>query len=66
MSYDPKYDPSQQGNARFIQLIEVQGLLHALDEEGKVWVYHPASEKSYAGWFKLTEFRKDTSKRNPK
>lgn len=45
--------------ARFIQLIEVQKALYALDEEGKVWQYgEEPSTKGYA-WMPLNSKRLD-------
>ena len=49
--------------SKFIQILEVNRKLHALDEDGAVWIYHPAEGEKFAGWFKLTEHRVDTAAR---
>ena len=48
--------------SKFIQLIEVNGHLHALDDEGGVWKYIPSGEKDqkkyFSFWTQLTTHRK--------
>jgi len=43
--------------ARFIQLIEVQKTLYALDEEGKVWHYGDDSATAGHAWMPLSSIR---------
>ncbi len=43
--------------ARFIQIVEVQSSLYALDEEGKIWRYvEDSNTKGYA-WMPLSNKR---------
>ncbi len=43
--------------ARFIQLIEVQKTLYALDEEGKVWQYSQEPSGQGYAWIPLSSKR---------
>ena len=43
--------------ARFIQLIEVQKVLYALDEEGRVWQYGEDSATNGYAWMPLSSKR---------
>lgn len=45
--------------ARFIQLIEVQNALYALDEEGKVWQYGEDSSTNGHVWIPLSSKRSE-------
>ncbi len=53
--------------ARFIQLIEVQKTLHALDEEGKVWQYGEDKSASGYAWMPLSSkrFEETTTEQSP-
>ncbi len=43
--------------ARFVQIIEMQKTLHALDEEGRVWRYGEDSPKNGYAWIPLSSKR---------
>jgi len=42
---------------KFIQITGVGNKLYALDENGLVWKYNPATEDRYAFWGKITNHR---------
>ncbi len=54
--------------ARFIQLIEVQKALYALDEEGRVWQYGEDKATNGYAWIPLSSKRQDepTEESHPK
>jgi hypothetical protein len=51
--------------ARFIQLIEVQKALYALDEEGKVWQYGEDSATAGHAWMPLSSKRYEAASSEP-
>jgi hypothetical protein len=51
--------------ARFIQLIEVQKALYALDEEGKVWQYKEDSSTNGYAWIPLSSKRYEEPAEEP-
>ncbi len=51
--------------ARFIQLVEVQQVLYALDEEGNVWQYGDDSATTGHAWMPLSRKRQEAPSPEP-
>jgi hypothetical protein len=51
--------------ARFIQIIEMEKSLYALDEEGKVWRYAEESSTSGYAWMPLSSKRYEEPPSDP-
>ncbi len=51
--------------ARFIQIIEVQKALYALDEEGKVWQYGEDPSTNGHAWMPLSSKRSEEPTEEP-
>ncbi len=51
--------------ARFIQLIEVQKALYALDEEGQVWRFEQSGSKDADAWMPLSSKRHEEPSHEP-
>jgi hypothetical protein len=51
--------------ARFVQITEMQNVLYALDEEGRVWRYGEDSSTNGYAWMPLSSKRFDEPTQEP-